>query len=240
MVRVQFFKTLPYPYYVNFVNITCHNKYFKIACLFYKRIKIMLEICQLDFDYPDKPILQDVQFTLKPGCLLHLRGGNGVGKTTLLKLLAGILQPLRGDIRYNGLSITQDLSAYQHHICYVGHKTGVNQLLTVRENCRFELQRHPNSLPFDEIIRRFDLQGLEDIACSLLSAGQKRRVGLLRILLSDAALWLLDEPLVALDNEAIDLLLAAFSLHLNKGGHVILTSHQTLPLITDQYQEYYL
>lgn len=154
----------------------------------------MLEIHGLGFDYPDKQVLNNIEFTLDSGCILHLRGGNGAGKTTLLKLLAGILHPDQGDIRYNGQSITTDIATYQQHICYVGHKNGISQLLTVRENCQFELQRDINSLSFEEMITLFSLQGLEDVTCNLLSVGQRRRVGMLRLLMSNAPLWLLTNP----------------------------------------------
>lgn len=200
----------------------------------------MLEVNNLDFDYPDKQVLQGIQFTVNPGGLLHLRGGNGAGKTTLLKLLTGLLYPLRGDIRYNGKAIKNDIASYQHQICYVGHKTGVSQLLTARENCRFELKYGQNSLSFEEIIELFSLKGLEDIPCNLLSVGQRRRVGLLRLLMSNASLWLLDEPLVGLDQEAIHVLMALLAKHLDKGGLVVLTSHQNLPLRKENYQEYCL
>lgn len=199
-----------------------------------------LEVIELDFDYPEKQILQGVQFTVDFGYLLHLRGGNGAGKTTLLKLLAGMLRPEQGDIRYAGNSIHDDLAAYQHHICYVGHKAGVSQLLTVRENCRFELHRDKASLPFEELIQLFSLQGLEDVTCNLLSVGQRRRVGLLRLFMSNAPVWLLDEPLVALDSEAIDILMVLLNKHLANQGLVVLTSHQHLPMKQDNYQEYCL
>jgi heme exporter protein A len=200
----------------------------------------MLDVCNLDFDYPDRQVLQGIQFTLNSGCLLHLRGGNGAGKTTLLKLLAGILRPARGDIRYKGYPIINDIAAYQQQICYVGHKTGVSQLLTVREQCRFELHREKKSLPFEELIKSFSLQGLEEKPCGMLSVGQQRRVGLLRLFMSNASLWLLDEPLIALDKEAVSHLMSSLTSHLNLGGLVVLTSHQNLPLNIEGYQEYCL
>lgn len=200
----------------------------------------MLEVIDVNFDYADKPLLHNVQFSVPAGHVLHLRGNNGAGKTTLLKLLSGMLRPLSGDICYQGQSIQDDLALYQQAICYVGHKTGISQLLTVRENCRFALQRDPNGIPFDRLLTRFNLSGLDDVLCGVLSAGQRRRVGLLRLLMSDASLWLLDEPLVALDHNAVGLLMNCFSEHLNKGGQIILTSHQTIPLNDHQCLEYCL
>ncbi len=200
----------------------------------------MLQVERLDFDYSDKPLLQGVQFSVNAGCLLHLRGGNGAGKTTLLKLLAGILRPTQGDIRYSGHSIIKDVAAYQQNICYVGHKAGVSQSLTVRENCRFELRRNRHTLPFEQFIKSFALEGLDDVPCGLLSVGQRRRVGLLRLAMSEASLWLLDEPLVALDQDAVAILMVSLNKHLARGGLVVLTSHQDLPLSQGNYQEYRL
>ena len=148
----------------------------------------MLDIIDLDYDFPDRRLLQGVQFTVRPGALLHLRGGNGAGKTTLLKLLAGVLQPAHGDIRYRGDSINKDLAHYQQQICYVGHKTGVNQLLTVREHCRFELHRGRSEMSFNQLMMSCALVGLEEVSCGLLSEGLRRRVGLLRLLMSNASL----------------------------------------------------
>lgn len=200
----------------------------------------MLEVINLDFDYPEKNLLHDIQFSVNPGCLLHLRGGNGAGKTTLLKLLAGILQPSQGDIRYDGRPIKDDLASYQQSLCYLGHKTGVSQSLTVKENCRFELSRNPCSPCLAELLPALGLQGLEDIACGLLSVGQRRRVAMSRLLISKAPLWLLDEPLVALDVNAVAILMNLLNKHLQTGGLVILSSHQSLPWQPDDYQEYCL
>lgn len=183
----------------------------------------------LSFDYQEKPLLEKVQFSLLEGQLMHLRGANGAGKTTLLKLLAGLLQPHEGEIRYAGEAIQTNLSAYQRSLCYVGHKTGVNPQLTVRENCYFDMHWQRSPLEFERLLADFGLQGLSEEPCYHLSAGQRRRIGLLRIAMTDAALWLLDEPLVALDREAIKTLMLCLETHIEKGGQVILTSHQRLP-----------
>ena len=200
----------------------------------------MLDVINLNFDYSEQPLLQGVEFRVNPGSLLHLRGNNGAGKTTLLKLLAGLLYPTQGEIYYQGRRILDNLAEYQQMLCYVGHKTGVSQLLTVREHCRFELQQGSWRAPFEELTQRFGLQGLEDVACSWLSVGQRRRVGLLRILMSNASLWLLDEPLVGLDQAAVSLLIDCFHDHLDAGGQIILTSHQDVPLRDRDHQDYCL
>lgn len=200
----------------------------------------MLEVLALSFDYQDKPLLNNIQFSLDAGQLLHLRGSNGAGKTTLLRLLAGLLHPHEGEIRYGGEPIINDLTAYQQKLCYVGHKTGLNPLLTVRENCFFDMHWERRAISFESLLESFGLQGLGDELCYHLSAGQRRRVGLLRIAMTNASLWLLDEPLVALDKEAISTLMTCLEYHLAQGGQVILTSHQNLPLGQVVYLEYAL
>ncbi|KTC81336.1 cytochrome c biogenesis heme-transporting ATPase CcmA [Legionella brunensis] len=189
----------------------------------------MLEIRALGFDYQDKPLLSQVTFTLKAGQLLHLRGSNGAGKTTLLRLLAGLLNPLEGEIHYEGQPIMNNLTAYQQQLCYVGHRTGINPLLTVEENCFFDMHWGRRDIDLSALLKDFGLHGLRDEISAHLSAGQRRRVGLLRIVMTNARLWLLDEPLVALDKEAINRFMQTLENHLYQGGQIILTSHQNLP-----------
>jgi heme exporter protein A len=198
----------------------------------------MLKITNLHFDYPEKSLLHALNFTVMPGTLLHLRGANGSGKTTLLKLLSGLLQPNEGDIFYQGQSIYHDRLNYHQNLCYVGHKNGISLTLTVRENCYFDLHYRKNDLSIDRLLMAFGLEGLGNVRCHLLSMGQRRRVGLLRLLMSKAPVWLLDEPFVALDTPSIETLMTHINKHLAAQGCVILTSHQDLPLKPDQYQEY--
>ncbi|MFZ4077805.1 MAG: heme ABC exporter ATP-binding protein CcmA [Legionellaceae bacterium] len=184
----------------------------------------MLDVINLEFDYAEIPLLKGVSFSLRPGQLLYVKGDNGKGKTTLLKLLAGLLYPTAGDIRYAGSSC-----------CYVGHKTGVSALLTVREYWALELSHEHNSVSFEEAIARLALEGTEDRLCGVLSAGQRRRVGLLRLLISNAKLWLLDEPFSALDHQTVLNLKGVIESHLTSGGLAVLTSHQTLPFDASSY-----
>ncbi|GGI78801.1 cytochrome c biogenesis ATP-binding export protein CcmA [Legionella impletisoli] len=201
----------------------------------------MLEVYNLDFDYPDKTVLRTIQFSVPAGSLLHLRGENGSGKSTLLKLLAGLLYPDQGQILYHEKDIHADRATYQQHICYVGHKPGISLGLTVAENCRFDLY-YPSSTnkSIEALIANFGLQGMENKLCGLLSAGQRRRVGLIKLLFSRKALWLLDEPFVSLDQSAIFLLTDCLIQHLNQGGAIIMTSHQAIPLSGIPHQEYTL
>lgn len=198
----------------------------------------MLDVINLNFDYQELPLLNKVNFHLPAGSLLHLQGANGAGKTTLLKLIAGLYRPMEGEIQFMGHNINHDYAAYQRQLCFVGHKTGINPCLTLRENCFFDLKYNSNSL--DELISQFHLRSYLDLPCGLLSAGQRRQVALLRLWMSNALLWLLDEPFVALDEQALKLVMAKITSHTQQGGAVLLTSHQKLPWNSSAYQEYFL
>lgn len=200
----------------------------------------MLKINHLYFDYAEKPILRDVDFSLEAGQLLHLKGANGAGKTTLLKLLAGLLTPSEGKICYQGTCIAEQSVHYRESMCYLGHKVGVHSLLTVREHWAFDLTEPNMQWTFDAAIVSLALQGIEDIPCGLLSAGQKHRVSFLRLLARKSSLWLLDEPWVALDVHAIAILKDLITQHLFQGGMVITTSHQPLPFEEGSFREYAL
>jgi heme exporter protein A len=201
----------------------------------------MLEVQALSFDYQDKPLLQDVGWTLSPGKLLHLQGGNGVGKTTFLRLVAGILRPESGDILWENRSIYGDLPAFQRNICYVGHKMGLRLELTVRENCFFDAHwQRKSNVDFQILTQAFGLDHMVDVPCFQLSEGQRRRTALMRLAMSDARLWLLDEPFVALDSQSLESLCNYLLKHLAEAGMIVMTSHQELPALFQSYESYCL
>ena len=200
----------------------------------------MLDVIELDFDYQEQPLLKKVTFHLSEGGLIHLRGANGAGKTTLLKLIAGLYSPSQGQIQFTGQNIEKNLQAYQGQLCFVGHKTGINPYLSLRENCVFDIHYGLKKNTINELAEIFKLENHLDTLCGLLSAGQRRQVGLLRLWMSDAKLWLLDEPLVALDDAALSIIMAKIESHRLGGGAVLLTSHQSIPLCKSVYQEFLL
>lgn len=207
---------------------------------------MQLEVRHLEFDYKEreltsgtKPLLNDVCFTVSGGTLLHLRGENGSGKTTLLKLISGLLFPQAGSIHFLETDIWRDLAFYQSHICYVGHKTGISHALTVFENACYDLKNcDVSEMPI--WMDKLGLSAIQHVPCGLLSAGQRRRVGLLRLWMSKTPLWILDEPLVALDIDCVDMLMQCMAQHLEQGGLIVLTSHQALPGQLTGYQDYQL
>ena len=198
----------------------------------------MLKLININFNYIDKLLLNNLSLTIPSNTIFHIKGHNGSGKTTLLKLLVGLMQPQAGEILYNNEPITNCLSAYQQQLCYIGHKPGVHQGLTVQEYCRFEANYQTNTI--STLLRDFGLGGLENKLCGLLSFGQRRRLGLMRLLSSNASIWFLDEPFIALDHKSLDLLMHAMQQQIKRGGSIILTSHQAFPSNLDQYSEYLL
>lgn len=203
-------------------------------------MKPILQVNRLSFDYAEMPLLNNIHFAISSGHLLHVKGENGSGKTTLLKLMAGILTPSKGEIYFKDCLIEEDKSVYQRNLCYVGHKSGIHAALSPRENAYFDLHHGRRALDWEDTMVALSLAGLGDTPCGQLSAGQRRRVALLRLLMSDAQLWLLDEPFVALDVKAQLFLMQHIHEHLKAGGVVVLTSHQPLPMANEHYLEYTL
>lgn len=185
-------------------------------------------------------LLNHISFSVPLGAMLHIRGENGAGKTTLLKIIAGLLTPQVGTVQFNGLSIDNNQWDYQKQICYVGHKLGVNTNLTPKEHYLFDLNLDNTIESWSRTAKQLSLQHVENIPSGFLSAGQLRRVSLLRILSSKAKLWILDEPFVALDEEGVTLVQQCIHHHLQFGGVVLLSSHQSLPFKKDSYLEYWL
>lgn len=204
-----------------------------------------LVLSQVSFQYPSQNLFTDhsslvhqISFGLPPASILHLQGQNGSGKTTLLKLLAGLLRPDEGVITYAGNDIWADISDYQSKIGYLGHKNGIHPNLTVWEQaCAIPgiSHEHPSLMPY---LQDLNLWSLRTQLCATLSAGQKRRLALLRLLLTPAKLWLLDEPLNALDTKGMDFFLSCLQQHLTDNGHIIYTSHHALPWCAPDHQEY--
>jgi len=172
-------------------------------------------------------VLAGLSFALAAGEALLLTGPNGAGKTTLIRILAGLLQPSEGGVALDGGDGERTLGEQCH---YVGHLDAVKASLTVEENaafwCRFlggERGRVPGAL------EAFGLAALRDIPAGLLSAGQRRRLGLARVLLAARPVWLLDEPTVSLDGGAQAALVAVVDRHLEAGGLVLAATHVALP-----------
>ena len=176
-----------------------------------------------------RQLFANVNCTLGAGQWLYVTGANGVGKTSLLRMVCGLASIESGDILWNGLSIQRQHELYRQDLCYLGHLNALQESMTVIENLMFSAALGgiaPNTSQTRDVLARFGLRGRSQQLVRHLSQGQKRRVALSRLALSPARLWVLDEPYVAMDEAGIQMLADLIAAHLNQGGLAVLTSHQ--------------
>lgn len=159
------------------------------------------------------PVLEGVNFALRAGRALVLRGPNGAGKTTLLRTIAGLQPAFEGEVQ-----------GAEDRIAYAGHSDGIKAMLSVAENLRFWAQVF-NRSEIDGALDGFNLRDLEDRNAGSLSAGQKRRLGLARLMVSGRQVWILDEPTVSLDSASVALFAEAVRGHLAGGGSALMATH---------------
>ncbi len=181
----------------------------------------------------ERRLFSGLDLAVGAGEWLHVQGENGAGKTSLLRILAGLAPAEEGEIRWHGEPIRALAEEYRRHLLFLGHHGAVKEDLTPLEN--LTLAARLDGAPADEAgalqaLARFGLRGREDLPVRFLSAGQKRRVLLARLAVRRAKLWILDEPFTALDVKAVDMLSRLIVEHVACGGIVILTSHQSIPL----------
>ncbi|MDD9195539.1 cytochrome c biogenesis heme-transporting ATPase CcmA [Aliivibrio sp. S3MY1] len=190
----------------------------------------MLEIRNVTCIRDERVLFEQLSFTISDGELIQIEGQNGAGKTTLLRIIAGLGYADEGDIYWNGESIKKNREEFHSDLLFLGHHTGVKRELTAFENLAFYQSMHSN---YNEeaiwgALARVGLAGREDVAAGQLSAGQQRRVALARLWLSNHKLWVLDEPLTAIDKQGVKVLEQLFMSHAKQGGIVLLTTHQDL------------
>lgn len=172
-----------------------------------------LEVRDLTCARGGVPVLAGVSFRLDPGEVLVLRGPNGSGKTTLLRTIAGLQPPVTGEIL-----------AQPDAIAYAGHADGLKGTLSVAENLRFWASIYGTS-GIETALQAFDLVALRDRAAQNLSAGQKRRLGLARLMVTGRPVWALDEPTVSLDTASVGLFARAVGAHVAAGGSALIATH---------------
>ncbi len=187
----------------------------------------------------DRQLFSGLNFQLNPRQLLFLEGKNGSGKTTLIRTLCGLFTADQGDILWQDHPIEEHLEAYRKALFYLGHLNAIKGDLTALENLRFNHAMSGQKSDDNELLNaleRIGLFGYEDFPTRQLSQGQKRRVALARLLINQSPLWILDEPFVALDIAAVELLQQIISQHIEAGGMAILTTHQAVPLTEGEIQ----
>jgi heme exporter protein A len=182
----------------------------------------------------ERPLFRALELTLRPGAVVWLRGRNGRGKTSLLRLLAGLSTPAHGAVLCDGRPLSRRAPEWRRRLLYVAHVNALKDDLNVAESLRFLGTLHGRTPEAEEIDAALSLLGvdhLRDRPVRTLSQGQRRRSALARLALPQPpSIWLLDEPFDALDDEGIQALHGLLSAQVRRGGSVLLTSHQAVTL----------
>jgi heme exporter protein A len=187
----------------------------------------------------DRRLFTDMSFTLEQGSWVQLTGPNGSGKTSLLRIICGLMEPEGGEVRWQGANIRTLGEEYFTAITYVGHRNGVKDELTSIENLRISSGLTGSDVSTAEArdaLGRIGLAGRENLAARLLSEGQRRRLALARLVICRKAVWVLDEVLTSLDKAAVGLMTSLIEEHLDKGGMAIIATHQEMAISARSFQ----
>ena len=198
----------------------------------------MLEADNLECTRGDRKLFRHLGFSVQPGTLVQLLGPNGSGKTSLLRMISGLLQPTEGQVRWEGTNIRSLGDEYRALLTYLGHRNGLKEELSALENLR--IASGLSGLEVDEkspreALSAIGLAGRDHLPVRLLSEGQKRRAALARLMITKTRLWLLDEVFTALDKSAVARVKNLIESHLNNGGMAIIATHQELNLSASSF-----
>ena len=187
---------------------------------------------QLSCERGGRLLFENLNFSVKAGQAMIIQGRNGAGKTSLLRIISGLSQPADGEVLWNNSNIHRICRLYQQTLLYIGHLAAVKEELTVRENLQLLTRCWPHQAggSITELADQLGLRKRLSVVCSRLSAGQLRRVSLARLFMSTQKLWILDEPLTALDVDFIARIEVCLQHHLQNGGLAILTTHRGIDL----------
>lgn len=208
--------------------------------LFISDFPFMLEVGNLACSRGNHRLFSGLSFTLHPGQIMQVQGANGSGKTTLLRTLCRFTQPDEGEILWHGRRVRDLGEDYCAELLYLGHLNAIKDELSALENVQMSAGLAGYTVSEQQaiaVLHRMGLQRREHLPVRVLSQGQRRRVALSRLLTSDAHLWILDEPLTALDVGAVGLMQELIGEHLSKGGMTIFTTHQPLQVAGVQMRQ---
>lgn len=192
----------------------------------------MLSVKDLYCERDERVLFQNLSFDVAGGQVWQIQGSNGSGKTTLLRILCGLNDEFSGQVLWQGEEQSKVRPDFNQHVFYLGHAPAINKTLTPKENLEWFCASRgmDNAGEIKAALNAFNLYGYDDMPCYLMSAGQQRRVSLARMKLSNAPLWIIDEPFTALDRQGVSELEHFLAQHAGDGGAVILTTHHTLQM----------
>lgn len=200
---------------------------------------VPLEARELECVRDNVVLFADLSFQIEAGSITQIVGANGSGKTSLLRILTGLMPAESGQVLWYGEPIEKQRWAYHTALTFLGHLPGIKSQLSPLENLAW-LVPEASAEAHNAALSRMGLAGLEDSACYRLSAGQKRRVALARLYLQKTPLWILDEPFTALDKTGVDQIEALLLAHAKAGGMVLLTTHHALGIDANHVRQLHL
>lgn len=187
----------------------------------------------------DRLLFKHVGFELKAGGLLYVLGENGSGKSSLLRMLCGLLMPEDGAVFWSGKKIKEDAENYLSNLTYIGHLNGLKDDLTAQENLYMGARLAGGEVSEESALAALAAIGIArcaNLPVRVLSQGQKRRVALAKLWLTESKLWILDEPFAALDTASVDVLVSRLGQHMSNGGMTIITTHQDVTINAQSIQ----
>jgi heme exporter protein A len=199
----------------------------------------MLELINLDCVRGGRPLFRNLNVSVPDGTLLQVEGANGSGKTSLLRIICGLMSPENGEVRWNGTTIKSLGEEFSQTLAYLGHRNGIKEELTPLENLKIASSVSGNKLKTEDARAALKLLGLESrqhFPVRYLSEGQRRRAALARMITGTAKLWVLDEVLAALDTAAVAVVRTMIEKHLENGGTAIIATHHDLQISAGSFQ----